>query len=161
MSQPATTPRQPSLFETPTTPHLLSAEEPIPLHSIAPSYTSNISPTKLKPYVTKPVTPVPLFQAVPHTWELSPAEREEVSHSITQTWTDQAIKCYMTGANCQRCDIPRGAYSFVCQMDKVVPVLLDTLGKPDTHRLKRVYPQGFSVEQYQADDPAVLPACLR
>jgi hypothetical protein len=161
MSQPAISSRQSSIFEVSTTPHAVSSEEPSLLQSVAPNYTSSISSTKMKPYVTKPLAPVPSFQAVPHTWELSPAEREEVSHSITQTWTDQAIKCYMTGANCQRCDIPRGAYSFVCQMDKVVPVLLDTLGKPDTHRLKRVYPQGFSVEQYQADDPAVLPACLR
>ena len=152
MTQPAV--HQSSLFELDEYSVLAPIEA-----SVAPTY---LSPTKTaKSYVTKPVISTPSFQAVGHEWVLSPDEREEVSHSITQTWTDQAIKCYMTGANCQRCDIPRGAYSFVCQMDKVVPVLLDTLGKPDVHRLKRVYPQGFSVEKYEAEDPAVLPTCLR
>ena len=152
MTQPAV--HQSSLFELDEYSVLAPTEA-----SVAPTY---LSPTKTaKSYVTKPVISTPSFQAVGHEWVLSPDEREEVSHSITQTWTDQAIKCYMTGANCQRCDIPRGAYSFVCQMDKVVPELLDTLGKPDVHRLKRVYPQGFSVEKYEAEDPAVLPTCLR
>ena len=152
MTQPAV--HQSSLFELDEYSVLAPTEA-----SVAPTY---LSPTKTaKSYVTKPVISTPSFQAVGHEWVLSPDEREEVSHSITQTWTDQAIKCYMTGANCQRCDIPRGAYSFVCQMDKVVPVLLDALGKPDVHRLKRVYPQGFSVEKYEAEDPAVLPTCLR
>ena len=153
MTQPAV--HQSSLFELDE----FAALAPTEASSVAPTY---LSPTKTaKSYVTKPVISTPSFQAVGHEWVLSPDEREEVSHSITQTWTDQAIKCYMTGANCQRCDIPRGAYSFVCQMDKVVPVLLDALGKPDVHRLKRVYPQGFSVEKYEAEDPAVLPTCLR
>jgi hypothetical protein len=152
MSQPAV--EQTSLFAVQALPVAT------PTHSgAAPTY---LPTTKTpKSYGTKPLIPAPSFQAIGHEWTLTPAEREEVSHSITQTWTDQAIKCYMTGANCQRCDIPRGAYSFVCQMDKVVPVLLDTLGKPDVHRLKRVYPQGFSAEMHEAEDPAVVPACLR
>ncbi|MFN8614926.1 MAG: hypothetical protein U0003_03310 [Vampirovibrionales bacterium] len=64
----------------------------------------------------------------------------DVSTSITQTWTDQAIKCYVTQADCAHCSIPRGGYSFACQMNKVVPVLLDTLGRPDALRLERLTP---------------------
>lgn len=65
---------------------------------------------------------------------------EEVSTSITQTWTDQAIKCYVTQANCSNCTIPKGGYSFTCQMNKVVPVLLKTLGAPDSKRVKKLLP---------------------
>jgi hypothetical protein len=81
-------------------------------------------------------------------WEQTPEERELVSASISQTWTDQAMRCYMTGAHCTNCDIPQGNYSFACQMDKVVPVLLDSLGQPDPHRLKRIYPQGYPHTAY-------------
>lgn len=73
-------------------------------------------------------------------WKLSPQDRETVSASITQTWTDQAIKCYITKANCNTCSIPRGNYSFICQMNKVVPVLLETLGPPDANRLNKLLP---------------------
>ncbi len=65
---------------------------------------------------------------------------EEVSTSITQTWTDQAIKCYLTNADCANCSIPRGRYSFECQMNKVVPVLLKTLGQPDENRINKLLP---------------------
>jgi hypothetical protein len=65
---------------------------------------------------------------------------EDVSASITQTWTDQAIKCYLSSANCEGCTIPRGGYSFVCQMDKVVPVLLKTLGSPPARQLEKLRP---------------------
>lgn len=63
---------------------------------------------------------------------------EEVSTSITQTWTDQAIKCFLTGANCSRCIIPRSGYAFQCQMNKVVPVLVQQLQVPDTNRVERL-----------------------
>ena len=69
--------------------------------------------------------------------EIGPAE-EEVSTSITQTWTDQAIKCYLTKADCVNCSIPRGEYSFTCQMNKVVPVLLKNLGEPEPRRVKKM-----------------------
>ncbi len=69
---------------------------------------------------------------------LSP--KEDISTSITQTWTDQAIKCYLTNADCANCSIPRGNYSFICQMNKVVPVLLANLGAPDPNRLSKVMP---------------------
>jgi hypothetical protein len=65
---------------------------------------------------------------------------EEVSESITQTWTDQAIKCYVTQADCLNCSIPKGGYSFVCQMSKVIPVLLNNLGKPDNRRVSKLLP---------------------
>ena len=71
--------------------------------------------------------------------DLQPQE-EEVSSSITQTWTDQAIKCYVTNADCANCSIPKGNYSFVCQMNKVVPVLVKNLGTPDARRVKRLFP---------------------
>jgi len=64
----------------------------------------------------------------------------DISASITQTWTDQAIKCYLTDSDCANCSIPRGQYSFVCQMNQVVPVLLQNLGEPDTLRVKKLLP---------------------
>jgi hypothetical protein len=73
-------------------------------------------------------------------WKLSQQDKEAISASITQTWTDQAIKCYLTKADCSNCSIPRGNYSFICQMDKVVPVLLETLGPPDPNRLNKLLP---------------------
>lgn len=67
-------------------------------------------------------------------------ESLEVSTSITQTWTDQAIKCYVTKADCDNCSIPRGRYSFACQMNKVVPALLSSMGRPDSLRLEKLTP---------------------
>ena len=81
-------------------------------------------------------------------WQLSQEERELVSASISQTWTDQAMKCYMCAADCANCDIHKGQYSFVCKMAKVVPVLLESLGQPDPHRLKRIFPQGYPHSAY-------------
>lgn len=79
----------------------------------------------------------------PRYWDvhrLTVEEKESVSSSISQTWTDQAIKCYLTEANCASCSIARGNYSFTCQMYKVVPVLLENLGEPEDHRIERVIP---------------------
>ncbi len=76
--------------------------------------------------------------AVANYWEQS--VDDEVSASITQTWTDQAIKCYVSKAECATCSIPKGAYSFTCQMNKVVPVLLKTLGSPDYKRVNKIMP---------------------
>lgn len=72
--------------------------------------------------------------------DIAPEAVEDVSASITQTWTDQAIKCYLTSADCANCSIPRGNYSFVCQMNKVVPVLKQTLGEPDPNRVSKLLP---------------------
>lgn len=71
-------------------------------------------------------------------------EQEEVSSSITQTWTDQAIKCHITNADCANCVIPKGGYSFTCQMNKVVPVLLKNLGDPDPRRVRKLMPSLYS-----------------
>ncbi len=73
-------------------------------------------------------------------WTHSLEVSDEVSTSITQTWTDQAIKCYLTNADCANCSIPKGEYSFICQMNKVVPVLLKNLGEPDTRRVSKMMP---------------------
>ena len=67
-------------------------------------------------------------------------KEDEVSSSITQTWTDQAIKCYVTNADCANCVIPKGDYSFTCQMNKVVPVLVKNLGAPDPRRVRKLMP---------------------
>lgn len=114
------------------TPTEVPTEKPIGTTSPLPSRRRPTAPN---------VDLVPI--AAPHDWELTAAERDEISHSITQTWTDQAIKCYMTGANCANCEIPRGNYSFVCQMNKVVAVLMETLGEPDINRVKKLYPPGL------------------
>jgi hypothetical protein len=72
--------------------------------------------------------------------ETADPSKEEISSSITQTWTDQAIKCYLTNAHCESCSIPRGNYSFTCQMNKVVPVLVENLGQPDPIRINKLLP---------------------
>lgn len=82
----------------------------------------------------------PAGQALPATVQPMDLSDLEVSTSITQTWTDQAIKCYVTNADCANCTIPRGNYSFVCQMSKVVPVLVKTLGEPDTRKIDKLMP---------------------
>lgn len=71
---------------------------------------------------------------------LTQEEKESVSSSISQTWTDQAIKCYLTKADCANCSIPRGNYSFTCQMAKVVPVLIENLGEPEAARVEKLMP---------------------
>jgi hypothetical protein len=73
-------------------------------------------------------------------WELKTADSELVSTSITQTWTDQSIKCYVTCSDCNNCSIPRAGYSFACQMDNVVPALLATIGAPDEDRIEKLVP---------------------
>jgi hypothetical protein len=86
------------------------------------------------PHPNKPFAHVP--RRVPVDQLLNP----DISASITQTWTDQAIKCYLTDSDCANCSIPRGQYSFVCQMNLVVPALLQTLGEPDGLRVKKLLP---------------------
>ena len=54
----------------------------------------------------------------------------EISGSITQSWTEQAIECYSIGCNCEKCSLSKGDYSFVCQMPKVIEVLINSLGHP-------------------------------
>ncbi len=63
--------------------------------------------------------------------EFEPQNNGEISESITQNWTEQALECYQLGCDCSRCSISKGKYSFVCQMPKVVKILLK-MGKPTT-----------------------------
>jgi len=79
--------------------------------------------------------------------ELEDLEEEDISASITQTWTDQAIKCLLINSDCNNCTIPRGNYSFKCQMNKVVPVLLKNLGEPEKLRVEKLRP---SLNQFEA-----------
>ena len=59
---------------------------------------------------------------------------EEISDSITQNWTQQAIECYSINCNCKKCSLKNGKYSFICQMPKVIDILIKTLGKPEKER---------------------------
>lgn len=62
--------------------------------------------------------------------EFYPQNNGEISDSITQNWTEQAIECYKLNCDCSRCSVSKGNYSFVCQMPKVLDVLIKTLGNP-------------------------------
>ncbi len=62
--------------------------------------------------------------------EFYPQNKGEISESITQNWTEQAVECYKLGCDCSKCSISKGQYSFVCQMPKVVKILLKMAGKP-------------------------------
>lgn len=54
-----------------------------------------------------------------------------VSGSIVENWTLSALECYRLNFDCSKCPIRKANYSFKCQMDKIVKVLLKTKGKPD------------------------------
>lgn len=56
---------------------------------------------------------------------------EEISDSITQNWTEQALECYSINCDCRRCSLRNGHYSFICQMPKVIDALIQTVGRPD------------------------------
>lgn len=64
--------------------------------------------------------------------EFYPQTNGEISDSITQNWTEQALECYRLKCNCADCSVAKGNYSFVCQMPKVLDALIKSLGKPDT-----------------------------
>lgn len=57
-------------------------------------------------------------------------QTQGISESITQNWTEQALECYKLKCNCSECSVSKGNYSFVCQMPKVVDILMKTLGTP-------------------------------
>lgn len=59
-----------------------------------------------------------------------PQTKGELSESITQNWTEQAIECYKLCGDCSSCSISKGHYSFVCQMPKVVEILKTIYGEP-------------------------------
>lgn len=60
----------------------------------------------------------------------SPQTNGEISDSITQNWTEQALECYSIGCDCSKCSLAGGKYSFICQMPKVIDVLLKSSGRP-------------------------------
>ena len=62
--------------------------------------------------------------------EFYPQNKGEISESITQNWTEQALECYRINCNCSCCSISQGSYSFACQMPKVLDALIKSLGKP-------------------------------
>lgn len=59
---------------------------------------------------------------------------QEMSDSITQNWTEQALECYYINCDCKKCSISQGNYSFICQMPKVIDMLLQTVGEPEESR---------------------------
>lgn len=63
--------------------------------------------------------------------ELYSPGNDEMSDSITQNWTEQALECYYINCDCKRCSLANGHYSFICQMPKVIDTLLETVGEPD------------------------------
>lgn len=52
------------------------------------------------------------------------------SDSITQNWTEQALECYRLKCDCSLCSVSKGSYSFICQMPKVIDILIKTAGNP-------------------------------
>lgn len=59
-----------------------------------------------------------------------PETNGEISNSITKSWTEQALECYSIGCDCKKCSLKNGNYSFVCQMPKVIDILINAVGKP-------------------------------
>lgn len=62
--------------------------------------------------------------------EFYPQNNGEISDSITQNWTEQALECYRLNCDCASCSVAKGNYSFVCQMPKVIDALMKSCGKP-------------------------------
>ncbi len=59
-----------------------------------------------------------------------PQTNGEISHSIMQNWTKQAIECYEIKSDCSSCSLNAGNYSFECQMPKIIKALLKAYGPP-------------------------------
>ncbi len=62
--------------------------------------------------------------------EFYPQNNGEISESITQNWTEQALECYSIRCDCKKCSLAGGNYSFVCQMPKVIDALINLTGRP-------------------------------
>lgn len=60
----------------------------------------------------------------------TPQTNGEISSSIMQNWTLQAVECYEIDSNCVNCSLASGNYSFECQMPKIVKALLKAYGPP-------------------------------
>jgi len=59
-----------------------------------------------------------------------PQTNGEISNSITQNWTQQALECWELCGDCTKCSIKQAGFSFVCQMPKVIDQLVKTIGEP-------------------------------
>lgn len=59
-----------------------------------------------------------------------PQNNGEISDSITQSWTEQALECYSINCDCSKCSLRNGGYSFICQMPKVIKILVNSTGTP-------------------------------
>lgn len=60
-----------------------------------------------------------------------PQTNGNISESLLQNWTQQALECYQIKCDCSKCSIRKSEYSFVCQMPKVVKYLIINKIKPD------------------------------
>lgn len=69
--------------------------------------------------------------------EFFPQNNGEISDSITQNWTEQALECYKLNCDCSCCSISKGNYSFACQMPKVLDALIKSLGRPTSEKTQR------------------------
>lgn len=55
---------------------------------------------------------------------------ENLSGSITENWTEQALECYSIKCDCSKCSLRNGGYSFKCHMPKVIDILINSSGVP-------------------------------
>ena len=56
---------------------------------------------------------------------------ENLAGSITENWTQQALKCYSIKCDCSKCSLRNGGYSFKCQMPRVIDILINVAGTPN------------------------------
>lgn len=113
------------------------------LHKTATPFTTSPFPVEVDTIVqSSDLLELPLLddQIEDHVEKI---DEKNLSTSISKTWTEQAIKCHLTKADCANCSVMRGNYSFTCQMNKVVPILLEVLGEPDPDRVEKVRPYAY------------------
>ena len=55
----------------------------------------------------------------------------DLSESITENWTQQALECYSIKCDCSKCSLRNGGYSFKCQMPRVIDILINVTGTPN------------------------------
>lgn len=75
-----------------------------------------------------------MYRIISENVDLYAPNNEDMSESIIQNWTQQALECYMLNCDCKRCSVGGGKYSFICQMPKVIDSLLETIGEPKQSR---------------------------
>ena len=60
---------------------------------------------------------------------------DKISDAICKNWTKQALECYSIKCDCSKCSIKTENYSFVCQMPKVLDMIIKEKGLPS--KIKR------------------------